>query len=797
MTIPSKIHQIQLVDENELQRDFQKFVRKKKIFGEYDFLFTSDNEVSEDEEKEETVDDDVLNVLENYYETTLEKPKNNKACDDDEEQVMNHDRCFYIGSVLNYLLECKPLIEATRKLGYLPLDQEYPKEYRNSERVLVISKKLADLLWRRIKPHINEDDLKGVRPYGFGNEGHWIPIGIHECLRFNRYAKDAFFKPHQDAKFVKNNDEQSIFTVLIYLDGGEAGTTLMKKVHDPQQKNPRILKFKKLATVQPQMGAALIFNHDLYHAGDLVQDMKYVLRTEIIFKRVDSESVYQMNYRADHRYLLIKKLLNESNMLEKEGKVREATTKYIEAQNIHTSISHSLMGINNSKKVSFIETHVPEELFAHIFSFLNAEEISKTLLHVNREMNRYARNSALWRELYARKWKIHDAENERNESTITKNWYHIFISRANMEKYFSPVLLDLGMGTYRYAVMTRNSSTFRCGPTIIGKPWHNHFDLNGYGFEDYVAGDRFDGHCEKMDMLSKPEGNILDRNLLKIFVYQLYKDDLQVNLREHPLVISHPVSWTSKEKEEFTQDMFSLGIPFVCLVDSTQMLSLNYEVKNFLRIHAGTSGIRCIPVLNGEPFQTCQVIEYPPMLTQLHHYYGTASEEMIPFERFLQLILISPKDDDETRKQYYEYEGDYYLNGWYWNVSGHVRAALGEWYWKQIVKAMDKLVDQLLLLLTNQKEEEIQQMMKCVIFTGGAFMDVRNLAKRLQDKYLQKLHVEFEFGTVKFIGEVECNDEEDDSEAVGMDILKGMEIFAGLSTFKSQCQMNPVLASDE
>lgn len=66
------------------------------------------------------------------------------------EEIENHDRCIYIGSLLTSS-ECSELIQATTQLGYESIEHEYPKEYRSSERVLVLCKKLADMLWQRIK----------------------------------------------------------------------------------------------------------------------------------------------------------------------------------------------------------------------------------------------------------------------------------------------------------------------------------------------------------------------------------------------------------------------------------------------------------------------------------------------------------------------------------------------------------------------------------------------------------------------------------------------------------------------
>ena len=52
----------------------------------------------------------------------------------------------------------------------------------------------ADILWKRVKVMLNREDLYDVRPFGFGNEGTWKPIGINECIRFTKYNKGGHFQ---------------------------------------------------------------------------------------------------------------------------------------------------------------------------------------------------------------------------------------------------------------------------------------------------------------------------------------------------------------------------------------------------------------------------------------------------------------------------------------------------------------------------------------------------------------------------------------------------------------------------
>jgi prolyl 4-hydroxylase len=96
-------------------------------------------------------------------------------------------------------------------------------------------------------------------------------IGLNERFRFYRYDPGERFAGHIDAPFRRANGEQSLLTLMIYLnadfDGGE--TT-----------------FRDLV-VRPQTGTALVFRHDIFHEGTAVRrGRKYVLRTDVMFNPV-------------------------------------------------------------------------------------------------------------------------------------------------------------------------------------------------------------------------------------------------------------------------------------------------------------------------------------------------------------------------------------------------------------------------------------------------------------------------------------------------------------------------------
>ena len=83
------------------------------------------------------------------------------------------------------------------------------------------------------------------------------------------------FKVHPDGHFKRNDDEVSMVTMLIYLNedfiGGETEFVMPWKA------------------IPPKTGKLLLFRHNQLHKGNPVpQGIKYVLRTDVMYKRVNN-----------------------------------------------------------------------------------------------------------------------------------------------------------------------------------------------------------------------------------------------------------------------------------------------------------------------------------------------------------------------------------------------------------------------------------------------------------------------------------------------------------------------------
>lgn len=121
---------------------------------------------------------------------------------------LKRSRAFVLSGLLS-TLECQSFIFSTETANYdknSDLKNEYPAEYRNNKRLLVISKELANQLWERIQPHLGPEDFLGVTPIGFGTEGMKIrKKKVKKFRKKERTKKKTLKKKKQNKKDKKDN----------------------------------------------------------------------------------------------------------------------------------------------------------------------------------------------------------------------------------------------------------------------------------------------------------------------------------------------------------------------------------------------------------------------------------------------------------------------------------------------------------------------------------------------------------------------------------------------------------------
>ncbi len=152
--------------------------------------------------------------------------------------------------------ECERHISAAKVAGFEPAtiasSSGAVREplIRNNDRIITDDEALSAAIWARLASHV---------PRFMNGRQAW---GLNERWRFYRYHPGQQFAGHVDAPFVRANGEKSLLTLLLYLnDDFEGGETTFSDL-----------------VIQPELGMALLFRHELFHGGrPLLRGTKYVL----------------------------------------------------------------------------------------------------------------------------------------------------------------------------------------------------------------------------------------------------------------------------------------------------------------------------------------------------------------------------------------------------------------------------------------------------------------------------------------------------------------------------------------
>lgn len=161
--------------------------------------------------------------------------------------------------------DCAGLIDRIESLGptAAPIRTsrgfEMRPDLRDNERVMFDDARLAQELFDRIAARV-PSPLCNMQP-----------VGANVRFRCYRYTRGQRFAPHYDGAYVRNDNERSLLTYIVYLNegfqGGETG----------------FLDFD--VTAVPRTGSALLFQHFMLHEGVSVRDgIKYVVRTDVMYR---------------------------------------------------------------------------------------------------------------------------------------------------------------------------------------------------------------------------------------------------------------------------------------------------------------------------------------------------------------------------------------------------------------------------------------------------------------------------------------------------------------------------------
>lgn len=349
-----------------------------------------------------------------------------------EELNVPNARCFILRNFFS-LAECDFFIKSCEKLGFTQLSDKFPSGYRINDRILFLDEYIADGMWNRLEPCLSGADALRIRPIGFGNEGKWLPIRLNECIKVMRYNPGGHFSPHFDGPWVPREDESSIYTLLVYLnDDYIGGHTVFLDENNP---------IKELSVVRPETGVALIFNHDCLHKGEpVLQGTKYLLRTEIMFKRVDTECLPNPQaYQMDANYLNCLTLYCKSWEYEQAGDSKKFTDTYIEAIQSQMANQRSI-GLDHKELTQLI---IPIDTFLHIFSFLSIKDLVNCMLTCKQWLD-IARCGSLWLKLYKRTWPHGFKVDKCLSDPDIQDWYSNYKSHLACLKFKSFAVIDFG-----------------------------------------------------------------------------------------------------------------------------------------------------------------------------------------------------------------------------------------------------------------------------------------------------------------------------------------------------------------
>ena len=174
---------------------------------------------------------------------------------------------------------CEKLIRE-KKSSFKKAKTHYPTSYRNNERQVLDTENLSIQLFQEIKNYIpDEIEIKGISKQEFGK---WKLDSLNSRIRVCRYLPNQYFNKHLDGVHYISEIKQSKLTFMIYLNGCEdfkGGRTLFFNSKEDDT---------IIGSYHPQQGDLIIFDHNLWHSGEIVQSgEKYILRSDIIYKKTE------------------------------------------------------------------------------------------------------------------------------------------------------------------------------------------------------------------------------------------------------------------------------------------------------------------------------------------------------------------------------------------------------------------------------------------------------------------------------------------------------------------------------
>lgn len=135
----------------------------------------------------------------------------------------------------------------------------------------IINPEISKLFYKKIRPYLPEK-------YIDRNNDTWSYLDSCKYVYYSIIKENQNFMIHTDtgAEYDLDNNIFSKYTCLLYLNDDFTGGTTSFYTNE----------LKKTVTIQPKKGRLLIFDIDLFHAGDMVTSgIKNWIGTELICKK--------------------------------------------------------------------------------------------------------------------------------------------------------------------------------------------------------------------------------------------------------------------------------------------------------------------------------------------------------------------------------------------------------------------------------------------------------------------------------------------------------------------------------
>ena len=175
--------------------------------------------------------------------------------------------------------ECRQHIARSEARGYAAASSDYPPSYRNNDRQVLDDAALAHHMLTRLAPHAPATLASG--------KATWSLEGVNERFRFCRYRAGQQFKLHQDGVHHRGPGRQSCLTFMVYLTDGDdfgGGDTLFYSAGPAGEADGSPARL--IGRVRPRTGSLILFDHTLWHAGEMVTSgVKHILRSDVIYRR--------------------------------------------------------------------------------------------------------------------------------------------------------------------------------------------------------------------------------------------------------------------------------------------------------------------------------------------------------------------------------------------------------------------------------------------------------------------------------------------------------------------------------